>query len=431
MLTLRGLCLAILLALPFTKSLTLDVGFSFKLYEMLIPLALVAAFREGPVDTGPHSRFLRVWLVFLFLSLFPSAWGYTLVTQRDLTDLTWAVGRYDPLVNVLFHTVYLGLNIMVLAVFLAAFHSRRLSVMTFCRWWCYGALAAVAYAGVLNLAHWSGAPLALVGRAGELQTMPVLGLDVVRSGPFEEGNYFGLYLVCSMVIALWAGARTGERFWYRCLPLFAAGIFVSASPAALAVVVVLLGVTAVHPATPRGFRVVTAVVIVGVMGALLGTDLFRKLVLDKFSLLIFGGITDAGNISLMQRTNEMVHAWRVFLDHPVGVGIGNFGYFWGDHPEFFTELDVDYNAVKQIPNMVYLEILSEQGAQGLVLFLFAMGSLSSALYWRRERLLLLGLWAMLAYFVVFPTFRLVFLWVFWAFLLAAAARSDRERESAR
>jgi len=430
MLTLRGLCLAILLALPFTKSLTLDVGFSFKLYELLVPLALVVAFREGPVDTGPHSRFLRIWLVFLFLSLFPSAWGYTLVTQRDLTDLTWAVGRYDPLVNVLFHTVYLSLDLVALTVFLTAFHSRRIDLRTFCRWWCYGAVAAVIYAGALNLAHWAGLPLWLVGRGGALQTMQVLGLDVVRSGPFEEGNYFGLYLVCSIVIAMWAGARTGERFWYRCLPLFAVGIFLSASPAALAVLFVLLGVALVHPATPRGFRLVTGVLIAAVVAGVVGTDLFRRLVLDKFSLLLFGGITDAGNISLMQRTNEMVHAWRVFLDHPFGVGIGNFGYFWGDHPEFFTELDVDYNAVKQIPNMVYLEILAEQGFLGLLLFLFAMGSLSSALFWRRERLLLLGLWAMLAYFVVFPTFRLVFLWVFWAFLLAAAARADRAQEAA-
>jgi hypothetical protein len=417
-LSLRNLCIAILLTLPFTKSLTAPVGFPLKIYEPLVVIALAAAVTEGRIEVGSNNRFLRYWLVFLFLSLFPSAWGYLLVREQNLSYLEWAVGRYEPLTNVIFHTVYLALDITALTVFLVCLQRGTLSLREFARIWTWGALVAVAYAVVLNLVYFAGLPQAYALRFADVQTSSIRGIEFVRSGPFEEGNFFGLYMLLSLGLALWSGSRyPAERLFHRAVPALGFGIFVSASPAAMAFMVVLLVAASLGKGVPKPVRALELTVAGALLVVVLTTDLLQELVLGKFSLLLYGGVTDSGNVSLVRRFNEMYHGWRLFLDHPWGVGIGNFGYFWGNYPEYYPWLTVGFMFKKQIPNNVYLEVLTEQGIQGLVVFVALLVSLVMPLVRRREAFLLLVVACTAAYFVVFPTFRLVFLWVFWAFLL--------------
>lgn len=419
---LRRLAILVLLGLPFTKSLTLDVAFSLKLYELLLPLALLAAASERALSMGPDPRFARGWVLFWLWSLVPTAWGYTLVTQRDLTGLEWATGRFDPLVNVLFHTAYLALDIVALVVFLSAFASGALGVRGFCVWWSRAALVAVAYALYLNLLQLAGLPMALALRSAELQTIEVAGFSVVRNGPFEEGNFFGLYLVCSLALVLWALPRWPDRELRWAVGAIGVGLVVCASPAALFFGLLLLGAALLRPGMPALWRGAAGVAAAGLVVAVAATDLLQRLVLDKFSLLIYGGITDSANVSLAQRLNESHHAWEIARDHPLGVGIGNFAFFWGDHPELYPWLVLPYQQEKLIPNNVYLEVLSEQGWPGLLLFVGLMALLLLPLWRRREGMLALGTVCMLGYFLVFPTFRLAFLWVFWAFLVQVGSR---------
>jgi len=423
-LALRPLCIAILLLLPFTKSLTLPIGFALKVYELLIPLAFVAALAEGKMFLGNNRAFLNLWGIFFFVSLFPTAVGYSLVLETDTTYLEWAQGRFAPLTNVIFHTGYLALNIMGLAVFLVCLNRMTLSLREFLRYWLIGTHLAIAYAIVLNLVFWIQLPLSLVGRFSRIQTINVGGVQLVRSGPFEEGNFFGLYLLLSLVLALWAGERFRDRFFFTSVPILAFGIFLTASPAAMALMLVLLMALLLRKGTPKMVRTVYVVVGAALLASILFTNLLQELVIEKFSLFLYGGIIDSGNVSLMRRINESYHAWMVWRDHPWGVGIGNFAFFWGNHPELYPHISIPFTFTKQIPNNVFLEIMSEQGIQGLILFGASLLALIIPLWRRREVFLTVSVLLMCVYFLVFPSFRLMFIWVFWAFLVYAGdARS--------
>ena len=421
-----GLLRFILVVLPLTNSATLPVGFPLKLYEVVGLFAVVQALLGRGFALGSAGRVVALWGAFWFGSTIASAWGMYELSLRDLTMLEWAHGRYHPVVNTVYHYAYLAFDIGLLALFLDALTRGTISRRDFCRWWLTGTALAVGYAVLLNLVHHAGLPTMLALRWDGVQIMNVAGVPVVRTGPFEEGNYFGLYLLASLVIALWARRRWPERFFRNLIPVILLGVVITASPAALlgAAVLVLVAVFfgGGSPAA-RGAAVGAGAVGLAVLAA---TGLLRTLVLDKFSLLIYGGVTDVRNISLVQRLNESHHAWRIFLDHPQGVGMGNFGYFFGDHANLYVWLRPLWMQIKHIPNNVYLEVLSEHGALVALLFAVILVRKAVRLVRAREYLVTTGLLLMCIYFVAFPTFRLALIWVFWAFVL----HLGRDQESA-
>ncbi len=426
-LSLRNLAIAVLIALPYTKSLSLPIGFALKPYEILLPLLLVAALSEGQFKVGRSAALVRTWWIFLFASLFPTAWGFLAVLELDLTFLEWATGRFSPAVNVIFHTVYLTLDILLLVVFLTVMQRRVLTMREMAYYWTWGSVISVGYAVWLNLVNLAGLPLAVALRFAPIQTIDVMGLRLVRSGPFEEGNFFGLYLVVSLTFALWAQRRYPHRLFDVSIVALALGIFMSASPAAMVSMLILLAAASLRGGVPRAIKIMQVGVGVALIALVLNTNLLQELVIEKFSLLLVGGVTDSGNVSLVRRVNETVHAWWLFRDYPMGVGIGNFGYFWGNYPEYYPWLQVAFTTKKQIPNNVYLEVLTEQGIAGFVIFMGIQFTMLRALVRRRAVTLSLGLVATLAYFFVFPTFRLAFLWVFWAVLMHAAYEREESR----
>ena len=407
----------ILLTLPLTNSVTLPVGFPLKLYELAGAAALGGLLLDGAVDLQRRGRIPALWGVFLFGSLFASAWGLAELLASDLSMLEWAHGRFHPLANTLFHYAYLAFDIGLMVLVLHALAAGEITLRAFCRWWLYGALLAVAYAVALNLVLAAGLPAAVLLRWDEVQYMSVAGVQLARTGPFEEGNYFGWYLLASTVIAAWAALRWPDRLFRLALPALLLGVVITASPAALLGVLAVLFFAAMdRRVSPwaRGAAVTGAAAVAVFLAA---TGLFRTLVLDKFSLLFFGGVTDVTNVSLVQRLNETYHAWLMFLDHPLGVGMGNYGYFFGRYPDLYTWMVSDFAGFKRIANNIYVEVLAEHGAILALLFVYLLYAQGRRLLQARERLLAFGYLLTCGYFLAFPTFRLALIWVFWGLLV--------------
>lgn len=414
---LSGLLKIILLTLAFTNSATLPVGFPLKIYEVVGFLALLILLAGGGIRLGDKARIPLLWGVFFFGSLLASAWGLYELGNRDLSMLEWAHGRYDPLVNTLFHLSYLAFDIGLMVLGLHALVNKLLSLEEFCRWWLYGAVAAVAYGLALNIVLAAGLPSAVLLRFSDVYFMNVAGIPVARTGPFEEGNYFGLYLLASLVIGLYAGRRWPGRLFRWSVPVVLLGVVMSASPAALlgAGVVVLAAVmTGKISVTQRYLAIGIAAL---AFAGLVRTGLFQTVVLDKFSLLFLGGVADTRNVSLVQRLNESYHAWEMFRQYPWGVGIGNFGYFFGSYPDLYTWLITDFNNFKPIANNVYLEVLSEQGLGMFVLFMGLLGLMVRRMILAREFLVSVGFLLICVYFMAFPTYRLSLIWLFWSFII--------------
>ncbi len=273
----------------------------------------------------------------------------------------------------------------------------------------------MAYAVLLNMVLQAGLPAVLLLRWDTVQFMNVGGFAIARTGPFEEGNYFGLYLLASTVVTLWSMRRWPDRFFRLMLPVLVVGVLLTASPAALLGVMAIIFVAVMSGGTPFYLRLGTIGGGLGMVAVLVRTGLFRTVVLDKFSLLFVGGVTDVTNVSLIQRMNESYHAWQMFLDHPFGVGMGNYGYFFGQYDDLFVWLVSDFASFKRIANNIYLEVLCEHGFILLGLFVFILGLMIKRLLHARQFVVAAGLFLICGYFLAFPTFRLSLIWVFWSF----------------
>ncbi len=416
----------ILVTLPLTNSVTVPVGFPLKIYELAGALALVHLLTSGVEDLRRRGTIPLLWCLFIFGSLFPAAWGLNELLDSDLTMLDWASGRFHPVANTAFHFAYAAFDLGLMVLVLDVLGRGAMDVRTFSRWWLIGTAVAVAYAVALNLVLAAGLPASLLLRWDEVQFMTVAGVQVARTGPFEEGNYFGWYLLASGAIAAWSTLRFGDRFFRLMLPVVLVGVVITASPAALLGVLAVFFVAAMDRRVSDAARGAAIAGAAAVGGYLLATGLFRTLVLDKFSLLLFGGVTDVTNVSLVQRLNESYHAWRMFLDHPLGVGMGNYGYFFGRYPDLYTWMVSDFASFKRIANNIYLEVLAEHGIVLAVLFVAILWRQGHWLWQAREKLLWFGYVLTCGYFLAFPTFRLALIWVFWGLLVHLGGRESAD-----
>ncbi len=413
---LPGLLKIILVTLPFTSSVTLPVGFPLKIYELVGLVAVFGMFAAGQVNLAGRSRVPMLWLLFLFGTLFPAAYGLQLITDQRGSLLEWATGRYNPLVNTLFHYVYLAFDIFLLVLVVDLLGKGRISTRQFVRFWLIGTCLAVAYAVLLNLVTMVGLSPQLLLRWDEVQYMTIGGVNIARTGPFKEGNYFGLYLLLSMVLALWASQQYRERFYTWLVPIIALGALITASPAAILGLLVLVVVAMLMGWGTPMLRLATAGGSVLVVVILVQSGLLLNFV-DKFSLILFGGVTDTRNVSMVQRLNESYHAWLMFLDHPWGIGIGNFGYLFGKYPDLYTWMQSDFVSLKHIVNNVYLEVLVEHGIILFGVFVYILAFQAQRLALARQWLILIGFGLLCGYFLVFPTYRLSLIWVFWGFVI--------------
>jgi len=416
----------ILVTLPLTNSVTLPLGFPLKLYELAGLVALGTLLLGGGVRLGRQARLPVLWGVFYFGSFLASAWGFYVLMDLDLSMLEWAHGRYHPLANTVFHYLYLAFDIGLMVLVLHALGQGLISLREFCRFWLYGSLLAVAYAVALNLVLAAGMPAALLLRWDEVQYMNLGGLNVARTGPFEEGNYFGFYLLASTVITLWGTRRWPDRFFRIMLPVLLLGIVITASPAAMMGALLVVFAAVFSGGVPVPVRGAAIGGMVAAVTVLIQTGLFRTLVLDKFSLIFFGGVTDVTNVSLIQRMNESYHAWQMFLDYPFGIGMGNFGYFFGQYPDLYTWLISDFASFKRIANNIYLEVLCEHGIVIFGLFLYLLYAKVRRLLVAREFLVAAGLVLLCGYFLAFPTFRLSLIWVFWGYVIHLGRDAGRQ-----
>lgn len=114
-------------------------------------------------------------------------------------------------------------------------------------------------------------------------------------------------------------------------------------------------------------------------------------------------------------------AWALFKEHPlIGGGIASFGPRTVASPEQLAEFGYG------IVNNIYLEVLAETGALGLLCFLgFLLSLLAEAV--RRQRdlaqeqrllmtCLILGLLAVFVQYNFFSTLYIIYIWVFLAYL---------------
>ncbi len=406
----RVLVLLAIAGLPFTLALTIDIKFPLKIYELALALAALTCLAQLRIPTIPAARRAALPVVALLCLALLVLLIHTWFPPSGLQ--AWAFeSRYGPLGDGIAKIIYVGLALF--GFLLAAWHSFR-DEDAVIRAWLVGAWASSAYAWYLLASTVAGVEPVLLPGATDPQRIGLGNLVFIRSGTFEEGNYFGLFLVLSTALALYA-RRRGTALVLSATELTT---FSTVNLLALAVLwtLVLLGPLS-GGIQRRVLYKAAGLAMVALVGAVLvSTGYLQSVVLGK--------LTGADVGSRLERLNQALTGLQMFLAHPLaGVGLSQYGYYYDRYQFVSVALPIDPVLAKHIANNVYIELLSELGLIGLLLFAVFLIQVyrrsGGPMLWP----LRCGLIAMLLAFNAFPTFSVMFVWAFLGLVVGASARA--------
>ena len=135
----------------------------------------------------------------------------------------------------------------------------------------------------------------------------------------------------------------------------------------------------------------------------------------------------ADSFSRIDRLLSIVTALNIFSEAPIfGSGIQSYGFlantYLTDGP-FAAFYDYSF---RRIPNDVYVEIAADLGLVGMLLFFGLLARIVYAAYRSEQdnrRNILACLIGMLVYYVAFPTYTMIYVWVFFGLALRYASPS--------
>jgi O-antigen ligase len=166
---------------------------------------------------------------------------------------------------------------------------------------------------------------------------------------------------------------------------------------------------------------------------------------DFYKLYVYGKIFDSsktlttGNFSKVDRIITGQVAVDSGLDNPFfGVGPANYALHY-DYYNHYKKIVINRNDyfdtlarrknIRSIPNNVYLEVLSEYGVIAFVLFIVLLISRVINSYSLKEDALTGGMLALLVSLNAFPSFIMLFIWVFISIPFALEWNTKKDKTS--
>jgi O-antigen ligase len=406
----RALVLLAILTLPFTLALTINLRFPLKIYEVALLGAGLACLVDFRIPTLPSAR-SAVLPVIALVGFATAVLLLHLWLPPASLSTSGFPSRFGPFGDGIAKILYLLLAVFSFLLIAERTYQDEQLVL---RCWLIGAIAAALYSWYLLVSSILGvSPLLLPG----IDAPQFFGFGnwvVIRSGTFEEGNFLGLYLVTSTMVALYARRRLAALF-------LGASVLVSFSTinfAALALLsAALVWRGSAGRSLPRKLVSITTgmLVLVGVGALLAGTGYLESVVSTK--------LIGESSGSRLERLAFALSGLKMFAAHPItGVGISQFGYYYNTYEYLNLGALSNFFGMKPIANNVYVELLAELGITGFLLF----GAFLVHVY-RHVRApemlpLRLGFWTILLVWNAFPSYSIMFLWAFWGVILGTSAR---------
>lgn len=201
--------------------------------------------------------------------------------------------------------------------------------------------------------------------------------DYRAAGPVGSSNYYALILVPLAPVALdrvWHEKRAGLRLLalYALTVCVLSIIFTFSRGGFVALSLVLLYLLARHAFRPR--NVILALIALVMVLYFVPANYTERLA-TTLDLLPGSGVDARNEVSFRGRTSEVMVAWHIFLDHPIGgVGLNNYKYYY---QEYAQPLGWDNRREERSAHNLYLEIAAETGLLGLTTF----GAILMAAFW--------------------------------------------------
>ena len=391
--------LTIVATLPLTYALTIPVGFPLKIYELVLGFVVVMACAEGRMRMPPGIRgFVDPLLVFLLLTTLVLV--YRLVFRLDSFTTSGFESRAGPVGDGLLKLAYWALAVVA---FIVVATEAYLAPRRIANVWCVSAMLSACYGWALTIPSALNLPAPLLPGMEAAARITLGGRDVLRGGTFQEGNFFSLYLLASIAVALWLGRR--RTAWF-----LGATVFITFSTANVVGLIAMLGLIAARRfRTSRDVRakfkfvVTIAFAMATLLGALTASGYLGTIFIAK--------LTGAQFASGLDRLDLTVAGVRMAAAHPItGVGLAQYGFNY--RPYQLTDVFEATRPVKPIATNSWVELAAETGAIGTALILFF-----GVRVWRATRgpsrvWLRTGVLALLLGLFTFPAPTVTFLWAF-------------------
>lgn len=414
----------IIFSLPFTQALTVNIGFPLKISEIFLLILMASAI------SAKHSSILINWReIFktpniLFFILF-----FIIIAYSTILNLFWNFdysltnvegSRFGYKFDSVLRFCYIFLSFFAFFVIYYKFERYHESIL---RWWVYGAICAAIYSMYLVVSSALKIPMILL--PGMEDSPRTTDFGIIRCGTFLEGNYMGAYLFVSGVLAHHLNWKKSYFFlFFSMIFTFSSGAFV-----ALFVYVLYYQIRIIKWSA----KYLLYFLIFTILFSLSLYFLFsNKAVSSVFIGKIFGNTTEitGETFSKIQRLAFSDMAYRIGNDNLFGVGPSNYALHSG---QYFDKIDwlpiksladrADFMLIgfKIIPNNVYLEIYAEYGIFALLIFFLFIFQILKASYAQPK--LHGGLIGLLLIFLAFPSFILLFVWVFLAIVLRESSKN--------
>jgi O-antigen ligase len=389
---LRAVTVIALSTLPFMTALTINVGFPLKIYEVaLLAAAVIVPFAGRlavPARVVPAILITLAWMVLAGIFL----WVRLLFPLPTVSEAGLAT-RFGPPGDGVTKFIYLMLDLFAFILF-ARFAARDED--QFIKYWMVGACIAALYSFYLFGMNLVGIEEPPVLPGGVRTQVLIAGRLFIRCATFREGNEAGLYFVVSALLALRSGRR--KTAW-----LLLGAVVTTFSTLAL---IALLGVlTREFWRRFQTFSFNVKILIapfmlafaIGIGGAIVATAVFQTAVVGKLS-----SEESANALSRIERLAFAKAAVDMFVDHPVmGVGIAQFGYNFSHYSPYPV-------LGKPIPNVIYLEFLSEDGI--IVSLIFAIFFYKTYRKTRGSPYLQMAFLCLVLGFFAYSTISVMFIW---------------------
>ncbi|TKC00460.1 O-antigen ligase family protein [Pedobacter cryophilus] len=394
---------AFLFFLPFSQALTINISFPLKLSEIfLILIVLVELLNRKFNKNTLDKKILCLLILFIFFI------SISIVVNTFYTynyPLAEDAVRISGLVDSLLKFFYVLMVIISLIITFNAFKETRNLINYF----LFGAFIASLYSWYLFFSGFLSLPTFILPGIDNPQYINLkLGGDFIRSGTFTEGNFMGFYLFISAVLAKYFTKNKLSLFFFIT-------IITTFSTASFLCSIIFWLIIFYNKYKKHKIKMIAGLFCIFTMFSVL-TELsptFKSLFYNKL-FATEESLENPNDIySRVDRLNTSYSALIIFYHNPVlGVGLANFGRHFR-HYNPLPELDL---GGKAIPNDIYVEILSECGIFAFFIFLLFLNQI-----FKKSKISLVlssGCFVSLLYFFAFPTFSMLFIWVFFGIILS-------------
>ena len=396
--------LTVVATLPLTYALTVPIGFPLKIYEVVLGGLLLVALAESRLRIAPGLRpYVEPLCAFLMLATIVLV--YRLLFRLESFTTSGFESRAGPVGDGALKLAYWGLAVFAFVIVATETYESPERVA---RVWCRSAVCASIYAWSLTIPSALGLPAPLLPGMDAAARITLGSAEVLRGGTFQEGNFFSLYLLVSLAIAIWNGRR--KSAWF-----IGATVFITFSTANVAGLVVMLSWLAAHRFrrsrdVRAKFRIIATLVLATttLLGALTATGYLSTIFIAKLSGTQF--------VSGLDRLDLTVAGLRMTAAHPLfGVGVSQYGFNY--RPYQLTDVFDVTRPVKPIATNSWVELAAETGIFGSSLILLFGARVWSATRGAHKVALRTGALALTLGLFSFPAPTVTFLWAFCAFVV--------------